>query len=540
MKKNIIIILTICAGLQIVSSCKKSFLDEEVFSAYAPETLTDSLGFEASVVGLHNHLSTFFSYSDPQGWPSVWHAGTDIAYVPPTQKQGIEVPYYDYNQLLATDGAASFTWGWSYRMINNANIIIKNVENPNLGGMTATNKNSIDAEAKFFRAYAYNMLVTLFGRVPLVTEPLTAPKTDFVRNSVDSVNNLIIADLTFAAANLTDVGSNTSKTNANGKPAARANKYMAMQLLAETYIRAGKFDLAEQQCNNIINSTKFSLNNTRYGIKASQPGDPFADMFWFGNQRRYQGNKEAIWVMEFEHPSLVVGGLTNNPQQRRNWGAAYYQIAGMKICDSLGGRGIGRMRLTDWVVYGLYETNDMRNSSYNLRRKFYINTPGNPLYGQQVPYVGADTVFKICPHTTKWFQFDPNDEFGFAMIKDFILMRLGETYLLRAEAQFRQNKMTEAAASINAVRARANATPVTAGQITLNYILDERARELLAEENRRMTLMRTNTLVARTTLYNTQTINPVLGLSSKHNLLPIPQSEINLNKDAILEQNSGY
>ena len=103
MKKTFMIILGIASAVQFLSSCKKTFLDEKVYSAYAPETLTDSLGFEASVIGLHNHLSTFFSYSDQQGWPSVWHAGTDVAFVPPSQKQGIEVPYYDYNQLISTD-----------------------------------------------------------------------------------------------------------------------------------------------------------------------------------------------------------------------------------------------------------------------------------------------------------------------------------------------------------------------------------------------------------------------------------------------------
>ncbi|MGG9963055.1 RagB/SusD family nutrient uptake outer membrane protein [Ferruginibacter sp. SUN106] len=539
MKKNIIISIGMIALLQLFSSCKKTYLDEKVYSAYAPETLADSLGLEASIVGLHNHLSTFFSYSDPQGWPSVWHAGTDVAFVPPSQKQGIEIPYYDYTQLIATDGAASYTWGWAYRMINNANVIISNIDTRS-SGMSQANKNSVKSEALFFRAYAYNTLATLFGRVPIITVPLTAPKTDFVRSSLDSVNNLIIQDLTFAAANLTEIGAVNSKLNANGKPISRANKYMAMQLLAEVYLRAGKPDLAEAQCNAVINSGKFSLVNTRYGIKASQPGDPFSDMFLYGNERRSQGNKEAIWVMEQENPSTITGGITNNPQQRRNWGAAYYQISGMTICDSLGGRGIGRMRLTNWVVYDLYENADMRNSSYNLRRKYYINTPGAPNYGQQVPYVGADTIFKIAPCTTKWNQYDPNDVFGFAMIKDFILMRLGETYLLLAEAQFKQGKLPEAAATLNILRARSGATAITAAQVTLNFILDERARELLAEENRRMTLMRTGTLVARTTALNTQTINPVLGLTAKNLLLPIPKSEIDLNKDAVLEQNAGY
>jgi hypothetical protein len=180
MKKNLIIIAIICTGLQLLSSCKKDFLKEEVYSSLAPETLGDSLGIDASLIGLYNHLSTFYSHSGPQGWPSVWQAGTDIAFVPPSQKQGIEIPYYDYTQLISTDGAASFTWNWSYIMINNANIIIKNAANPDLTGITQPTKNSFSAEARFFRAYAYHTLATLFGKVPLVTEPLTAPKTDFV------------------------------------------------------------------------------------------------------------------------------------------------------------------------------------------------------------------------------------------------------------------------------------------------------------------------------------------------------------------------
>ncbi|GAA4730123.1 RagB/SusD family nutrient uptake outer membrane protein [Flavisolibacter ginsenosidimutans] len=552
MKKKLIIFIGICISLPLFFSCKKNFLKEDVYSSLAPETLGDSLGIDASIIGLYNHLSTFFSYSGPQGWPSVWHAGTDVAFVPPSQKQGIEVPYYDYTQLNSTDGAASYTWSWAYRMISNANIIIKNADA--VTGVTAATKASFSAEARFFRGYAYNILATCFGKVPLVTEPTTTPRTNYTRNSLDEVNNLIIQDLTFAVANLSDVGGFGSIKNADGKPAARANKWQAAQLLAEVYLRANKPDLAEQQTAAIINSGKFALTNTRYGIRAGQPGDPFSDMFIYGNERRYQGNKEAIWVMEEENINTVPGGYTNAPQQRRNWGAAYYQVTDvdkndptktvtMIIADSLGGRGIARMRLTDWVAYGLYENNDMRNSQYNIRRRYYYNNPQGKNYGLQVPYTGPDTLFKIAPNTTKWYDFIANNvdgTFGFAMTKDFILMRLGETYLLQAEAQFKQGKLAEAAASINALRTRAGASQVTAAQINLDFILDERARELLAEENRRMTLMRTGTLVARTQAYNKQTINPVVGLTSKNLLLPIPQSEIDLNKDAVLEQNPGY
>lgn len=538
MKKLSYIVFPALFGVLILSSCKKSFLDEKVYSSYSPKTLADSLGFEASATGLYNQLSQFFTTSDRQGWLNVWQVGTDIAYA--AQQEGIEVPYFNYTLLNSTDAAASFTWTWAYRMINNANIMIANVENPALTGMGQANKNAIDGEARFFRAYAYNILATCFGRVPVVKQPLNEPKTNFVRDPLDSVNKLIEEDLLFAAANLPDI--DNVKTNTKGRMYQRANNAMAHQLLAEAYLRMGKNDLAEQQAQAVINSGKFSLTTSRFGIRAGQPGDPFSDMFIYGNERRSQGNKEVIWVMEMENPASVTGGITNSPQQRRVWVPAYYQVTGMKITDSLGGRGLARLRLNDWVVYGLYEQTDMRNSPYNFRRRYTYNDPTKPAtYGKPVPYTGFDTIFRIAPHTTKWYEFNPTDEFGFAMIKDIILMRLGETYLLLAEAQFKQGKLTEAAASLNVIRARSNATPVTAGQVTLDYILDERVRELVGEENRRMTLMRTKTLVDRATRLNAVSpLNQLTGISNNNLLMPIPQSEINLNKDAKLEQNPGY
>jgi hypothetical protein len=535
MKKYIKIFILLVAGTSLLSSCKKSFLDEAVQSSYAPATLTDSLGLEASIAGLQNRVSNWFSYSDNQGWLAVWQVGTDIAYTVPGRAGGWENPYNAYATLTSTDAAAGYAWRWAYEVINNANAVIVNVENPLLGGMTQANKNSINGEARFFRAYAYNILATCFGKVPLITEPLTAPKTDFTRATLDEVNNQLVQDLTFAATNLPDI--DNVKSNSKGKMYARANKAMAQQLLAEVYLRMGKPDLAEAQCNTIIGSTKFSLTTARFGTRLSSPGDAFSDMFWYGNERRSQSNKESIWVIEFENPNTVVGGVTNSPQQRRVWGAAYHEVTGMKLTDSLGGRTNARLRLSNWVLYNLYEPGDIRNSQNNIRRRFWYNLPGDPKFGQAVPYAGTDTLFRLAPHSTKWYQFDPADEFGFAMIKDIIVMRLGETYLLLAEAQFRQNKKTEAAATLTTLRARSNAGPVTAGQVTLDFILDERARELLAEENRRMTLMRTGKLVDRATALNGDKIT---GLAGKNLLLPVPQSEINLNIGAPLGQNDGY
>ncbi|WP_431294919.1 RagB/SusD family nutrient uptake outer membrane protein [Pedobacter sp. P26] len=472
---------------------------------------------------------------------SVWQVGTDVANATNNQ-QGVEIPYYNYATLTSTDGGAARMWNRDYIMVNLTNIIVDGIENPSVTSLSAKGKSLVSAEAKFFRAYAYNNLATLFGGVPLITHALAGPKTDFVRAPIADVNNLIVADLLFAAANLPDI--EAVKTNTKGKMYGRANKFMAMQLLAEVYLRIGKPDLAEQQAQAIISSGKFSLIKNRYGVKTSQPGDYYSDMFQYGNQRRSQGNTEAIWVLEQENPTSVVGGITDNPQQRRVWGAAYYNIAGMALADSLGGRSIARLRLSNWVLYGLYKGNDIRNSQYNIRRRYYYNDP-DPKYaakfGKQVPFTGPDTLINICPSTTKWGAFDPNDTFGYAMIKDFILMRLGETYLLLAEAQVAQGKTGDAATTINVLRTRANAAQVSASEMTKDFILDERARELIGEENRRMTLMRTGTLVERALRLNSNDASkPITGLTTKNLLLPIPLNEIQLNKDAVLTQNPGY
>jgi gamma-glutamylcyclotransferase (GGCT)/AIG2-like uncharacterized protein YtfP len=413
--------------------------------------------------------------------------------------------------------------------------------------MGQANKNSIKAEASFFRAVAYNTLATLFGKVHVITEPIAGPKTDFTRAPLADVNALIIGDLTFGKTNLPTIAN--VKSNSKGKMYSRANKSMTSQLLAEVYLRTGQNNLAEAECDAVINSGDFNLVTSRYGIKASQPGDAFSDMFIYGNQRKGQGNRESIWTLEIENPNTVVGGagmasstlfpgyVFAAPQQRRVWGNRYHQQAGMLLCDSLGGRGISRLAVTYFVLNN-YGAGDMRNSQFNIRRDYWYNNPASPLFGQKVNpnAAGVDTNRLIVPQITKWNQYDPNDAFGFAMIKDIIVMRLGETYLLKAEAQFKQGNTGGAATTLNILRARANAAPITGSDVTLDFILDERARELIGEENRRMTLMRTGTLVNRVAGRGLK----ITGLTAKNLLLPIPLSEIQLNKDAVLEQNPGY
>jgi hypothetical protein len=537
MKKKINIITLVL--FLFLYSCSDSFLDETALSSYTSETLMDEDGLEAAVNGLHYTFGTMWTYSSNQGWLSVWQIGTDVA--SGAGIQGIEIPFYKYSQLTPSSTGPAVTWEKLYDIINNANIVIDAAESPESTVPDDVKKVCI-AEAKFFRGYSYNFLATYFGGVPVSTEPVSSAQTNYVRASLDDVNKLIIADLTGASDSLPDIH--------NLDHEGRANKYMAMQVLGEAYLRMGEPDKAVAKLEPIIDDGQFSLIEQRYGVDASDSGDYFHDMFIYGNQRRSQGNTEAIWTFEVENNSSVTGGHSDNPQFRRVWVCAYHNIEGMSIADSLGGRGLGRLRLSSWVRNKLYEEGDMRNSEYNIKRHLYYNNSSFPdRYGNLVyfgnGYITAnDTISNLIPYTTKWNCFDPNDTFGYASIKDWPMMRLGETYLLLAEAYLKQEEPGKVADMINVLRKRAFPGYPTVGKVSesdidMDFILDERVRELIGEENRRYTLMRTGTLIERAAL-NKDNVNPIEGLTETHLLFPIPLTEIQLNKDVILTQNPGY
>lgn len=123
------------------------------------------------------------------------------------------------------------------------------------------------------------------------------------------------------------------------------------------------------------------------------------------------------------------------------------------------------------------------------------------------------------------------------------MIRLPETILLRAEAKMRNGDNAGATADINLLRARAKCGyMVTAADVNVDLILDERARELVYEELRWNTLLRIGGTVAvdRIKKYAYWDEARTSLATKKFNLWPIPQSTIDTNKDAIMEQNPGW
>jgi hypothetical protein len=189
MKNNIYIVcFLIIIG---VTSCSKDFLDEELYSSYNPTELNDELGLNAALVGLQNQYSVWQTFMQlpggaGQGWLGCWQIGTDVAYNrSPADLDPWCVPFTNYENLTPTDPAVLFTWDWAYKIINNANSIIVAAEDPDNKVVQAT-KDKINGEAKFYRAFAYNTLVTLYGSVPMITTIVDGPKTDFTKASLAS------------------------------------------------------------------------------------------------------------------------------------------------------------------------------------------------------------------------------------------------------------------------------------------------------------------------------------------------------------------
>ena len=538
--------ILICAGLMAcVTSCKKSVLDENPPAILTADNLfVDYNGFQNAINGLYYQVRRYragITTADPSNdmTSEITVEGVDNSYSNYPGSGGTV-----YNNWGAGNNAAfiqySQLWAYFYQTINAANTIIGRV--PLNTTMTGDQKNQTLAEARLIRAWSYRHLTFLFGDVPLVLTETTGTnfKIDFTRAKVADVQAAMEADWLFAEANLPVTNPNDGKVI----------KGTAQHYLAELYLTQGNFTKAKDYATRVTTNAAYGLITNRYGANSKNPGTAFTDMFLDGNSDRSQGNTEALWVLQNE---LNVTGGEGNNIMRRFWVNRYYSLS-VKGTDGksaspflpsadFGGRGIGRIGPTKWAL-SIYDPTDDRGSSYAWRFSYTINNPaGIPkgyTFGQVVP-VDRTSNEKLSnpnwPSTRKWDYTSPLDVNNSSSYNDQILLRAGEDYLFLAEADLGLGDLAGAAIAINALRTRSHAPLVTAAQITLDFILDERSRELFSEEDRRYTLLRTKTWLTRTKLHNVISGNLI---QPRDQLFPIPQSVIDANIGAVLPQNPGY
>ena len=511
-------------------------------------------------------------------------------------------------QLNPEDNILSGLWENHYKGISDANIAMDQILQSD---MSESKKLTSLGEMLFIRSFLYFELVQQFGKVPLVTEGSFEIRTDFKRAAIADIYKQIITDLRTSLEYLPEKVDDSQK--------GKATSYAASHLLAKVYLTRGSAvtDVRGQKATDMDSVLYFAENvikNSPYRLQKN-----FADLWNIDNM----GNSEVIFAVQFtSNPIFNDDGNTFHLY----WLPVYDDEDGMER-DIFYGRPYKRYRPTDKVLFKLYDRkNDSRfyksfrwayMSNYaktipvwkELEDKGEIYFTPDPQKGQiagkkkfevgdtAIYYTIEKTGFKKNSIEMKklradksytYYPYEVHDSKHYptlikhlapnrpsvaekASSREWVRMRLGETYLIAAEAAGRKGDFDLAAKYINVIRERAawadgetktaqyweieggasddiNSTydniKVTATELStgdfVSFILDERGRELLGEICRWEDLVRTEKFYEWVKKYNS---DAEAAIKPYHKLRPIPQTHID-RLDPVgpveEEQNEGY
>ena len=365
------------------------------------------------------------------------------------------------------------------------------------------------AEARFLRAMAYWHGIDLFGDIPLVTEATAVGKTPPTQATRATIYAYIVSEVNALRADL---------------PAAKAGEYgradqgAAAMLLANVYLNAAVYTGTADYTNARVEAEK--------AIAGAYTLDPtYRRMFSADNN----ASPELIFV------------VTQDGKHTESFGGTTFLVHA-----SVGGSMDASKYGIDGGWYGLRLKPEILSlfpggatSSTDKRSAFFYPA------GQTVAMTNL-TDFSNGVGAPKFTNVTSTGAAGsdaqFADT-DYPMFRLGEAYLIYAEAVARGAGGTRAQALtyINALRARAygNATGnITDAQLTTDFILDERARELLWEGHRRMDLIRYGKFTTAGIWSWKGNVAAGKTTEAFRNLYPLPASELLANPN--LKQNTGY
>ena len=583
--KNIIKCLTASLLVVNLSSCVD--LDPEPLSFFAPEnTFMDKEGLEALLITSRKQIKwEWFGDAFNAGYcetPLVYeYAWSDISVMGAPEGKEIHNPE---TQLTPTTNMALHLryWDLAWNGIKYANTLISRVPKSNIDN--EDDKNQLLAEGYFHRAYWYYLLVNQWGDVPLLLEEVTGPKLDFYSTSRMKILQQMKTDMEFAVKWLPK----------NVQPGC-VSRAAGEHLLAKIYLCTGDFQFAVDATTRCINDYGLHLMKERFGVNASDASlDVFNDLFQEDNISASE-NKEAIFVVQERYgiegnvapkgsarmrnfvPYWCNGAAVKTPdgKQGTTYDAGPYE--GYEWVEKLG-RGIAKIRPTNYSQYAIWGKcgNDIRhndNNWFNISRLTY-NRPASK--GGSEEYFGKPIERAFVSDTMRCY-------FSFPTVKTLIykddinvgktptggftdtyVFRLAETYLMRAEAYYWLGNLPLAKEDVNEIRRRAKAPELPS--VTLDDILDERARELYIEEHRKVELtriaflkaqlgqdgyslgnfseknwyydriMEKNNFFAEEYFYSTN----AFIMKPYHVLWPVPLTAITSNTQGRINQNIGY
>jgi hypothetical protein len=380
-----------------------------------------------------------------------------------------------------------------YRTLFNCNAAIEGLNSSQANALTFAVKKQLLGEAKFMRGFLFFYLVNEFGDIPLVLSTDPKVNSQLGRSSASKVYEQIVSDLKDAENNLSDKFLDVrllSTTNERVRP----TKWAAAALLARVYLYTKNYLGAELEATTVINnSTDFILvplnsvflKNSQEAIFQIQPTDL--------NFNTQEGRTLIIPVS-----GPTAGSITTNP--------VYLSKSLLNSFET----GDKRAVCGNWIDTTIYKKTSTTLDTVAFPFKYKVNTS-----------IGVNSV-------------DGLQEY-------FMVLRLGEQYLIRAEARAMLGNTGGAQTDLNAIRNRAdlgNYSGATDQASLLAVILNERRHELFSEWGQRwFDLKRTGKIDEVMSVVTPIKANGV-PWKSYQQLLPIPVSEILLNQN--LTQNSGY
>jgi hypothetical protein len=465
-----------------------------------------------------------------------------------------EVPSYEnFNRMmpLTTQGELETVYGSLYAIIYFCNIAIGKF--PEIVTLDKSADPAVVArligEAKFLRALSYSYLVKYFGGVPLVNKVLSAEEYYLPKAEIIDIYNLIENDLKDAISVL-PTRSQFGPTNIGRASKGAAQALLARNLLYESsYAKyypgdqrfkgmKQRWDEALSYAEEVINSREYSLpgiNGERYKTWRSPNSNGYRYVFTSNGD-----NTEGIFEIQD-----IVDGL----QWAEARGNAITQfISARRYIDEN-----GVSQNTDY--WGL----DLPTA--NLISEFET---GDPRLHAGIAYEGSGDSIEIKGGKRYLISYDKSVtktyctkyECSAAEFKDINgpwhsapinvkLIRYSEVLLIASEAAMMLNQNDKALKYINEVRTRArmcgpagNTTPANlTGTVTLDDIIHERRVELYQEGHRYFDLVRWN-LATKYLNHTTADGYQVIYESPKNDFLPLPQKEINSNKN--LKQYPGW
>ncbi len=581
------------------AACKKAFLEPKPLSFYTPEnTFNTPEGLKSVLVACERNMRyEWFGDGAPIITQLIF---SEMAVEGTTDKSGpaqnmnlqitptTELNHIDYNRI-------GWYWYEGYKGVKYANTVISYIDQPKW--KSEEEKNAVLGAAYFHRAYRYYDLCNEFGDIPVVMQEMTAPKLDFYSVKREVILQKMKEDLEFA-----------EKWVPSKVSGGEVSKGAVSHLLTKVNLALGKFDDAITSASNVINGGVHALMTERFGVdKADITKNVIWDLHRPLNKARPENTETLMLVIDrdgFKDNGDFGGGGSTMRQAVPFWFSNINTPTGNKgTSDALKknnaavdfdqatnyGRGIGRCRGTWYSTHSLWtDGGDLRHAPGNWMRMedLVYNNPAlktmqtpDPFYGKNLQLYNQSGI--LCTDTIRsWFGWPhyklyvPDNENATPSggHSDWYVFRLAETYLLRAEAYYWKGQLALAADDINKVRTRAGAKPITAGEVNIGTILDERGRELYYEEPRKVELTRISYIFAQTgtPAYNGKTYNmqnfskdnffydrvmeknnfynkgvvtnhgDKYTMSPYHVLWPIPQNAINSNTRGLLNQNEGY